>query len=58
MRWRERITFMAGQGVTVFYEIGAGQVLSGLTKRIATGVEAIPIGVVEDVARFAAARQP
>src|SRR5882672_6763541 len=30
VRWRESVAFMAAQGVTTFYEIGAGKVLSGL----------------------------
>src|SRR6185312_6110520 len=32
VRWRESIAYIAGQGVTQFYEIGAGKVLSGLIK--------------------------
>jgi [acyl-carrier-protein] S-malonyltransferase len=54
VRWRESVAFMAGQGVTTFYEIGAGKVLSGLVKRIAEGANGIPIGTPEDVAAFQA----
>ena len=34
MRWRECVGWMAAQGVTRFYEIGAGKVLMGLARRI------------------------
>jgi [acyl-carrier-protein] S-malonyltransferase len=54
VRWRESVAFMAGQGVTTFYEIGAGKVLSGLVKRIAEGANGISIGTPEDVAAFQA----
>ena len=54
VRWRESIAFMAGQGVTTFYEVGAGKVLSGLVKRIAEGAIGIPIGTADDVAAFKA----
>ena len=37
VRWRESVVFMAGAGVTNFYEVGAGKVLSGLIKRLAEG---------------------
>jgi [acyl-carrier-protein] S-malonyltransferase len=56
VRWRESVAFMAGQGVTTFYEIGAGKVLSGLVKRIADGASGIAVGTPEDVAAFKAAR--
>ena len=56
VRWQESILFMARAGVTSFYEIGAGRVLSGLIKRIADGASASAIGAPEDVARFKASR--
>ena len=56
VRWRESVAFMAEAGVTSFYEIGAGKVLSGLIKRIAAGASTAAIGTPEDVATFKAAR--
>ena len=56
VRWRESVAFMAGAGVTTFYEVGAGKVLSGLIKRIADGASASAIGSPEDVAAFKAGR--
>jgi [acyl-carrier-protein] S-malonyltransferase len=56
VRWRESVAFMAGQGVTAFYEVGAGKVLSGLVKRIADGASGIAVGTPEDVAALKASR--
>jgi len=52
VRWRESITFMAAAGVTTFYEVGAGKVLSGLVKRIADRARGVSIGTPDDVAIF------
>jgi len=50
VRWRESVQFMAEQGVTEFWEIGAGKALSGMIKRIAPGVETKAVGTPEDIA--------
>ena len=50
VRWREAIAYMAGQGVTRFFEIGAGKVLSGLVKRIADGAVGVAVGGPADIA--------
>jgi [acyl-carrier-protein] S-malonyltransferase len=56
VRWRESVLYMVQAGVNAFYEVGAGKVLTGLTKRIAETATAFSIGAPEDVARFRAAR--
>ena len=56
VRWRECVAAMAGAGVTKFYEVGAGKVLSGLIKRIAEGAAATAINNPDDVAAFKARR--
>jgi [acyl-carrier-protein] S-malonyltransferase len=58
VRWRESVVFMAGAGVSSFYEVGAGKVLSGLIKRLADGITTNAIGSPEDVAAFKAGRNP
>jgi len=58
VRWRESVVFMADAGVSSFYEVGAGKVLSGLIKRLADGARTAAIGSPEDVAAFKAGRNP
>jgi len=50
VRWRESVAWMAGQGVTAFWEIGAGKALSGMIRRIAKEAETRAIGTPDDVA--------
>ena len=52
VRWRESIAFMAAAGVTVFYEIGASKVLSGLVRRIVDGASGVSISSPDDIAMF------
>jgi [acyl-carrier-protein] S-malonyltransferase len=49
VRWRECVTYMASQGVTLFCEAGSGKVLAGLAKRIAKDADAVSIGAPADV---------
>jgi len=55
VRWRESVAFMAAQGVTEVYEIGAGKALSGMVKRIDRGLTATAVSTPEDVVAAAAA---
>jgi len=52
VRWRESVAFMAAAGVTTFYEVGAGKVLSGLVRRIVDGARGVSIGTPDDIAMF------
>ena len=57
VRWRESVSFMAGEGITTFYELGAGKVLSGLVKRIAASANGIAVGAPADVDAFIQSRR-
>lgn len=52
VRWRESVAYMADQGVTQFWELGNGRVLSGLVKRIAADANAHSAGTPADIERF------
>ena len=54
VRWRESVRVMAAAGVSKFYEVGAGKVLSGLVRRIAQGAQITSIGTPEEVGSFKA----
>lgn len=44
VRWTETIEWLAQQGVTEIFELGAGKVLSGLIKRIDKNINATSVG--------------
>jgi [acyl-carrier-protein] S-malonyltransferase len=54
VRWREILLALAARGVDETVEVGAGRVLSGLTRRTMTDARATAIGTPEDVDAFLA----
>ena len=55
VRWRESVAWMAAEGVTEVFEIGAGKALSGMVKRIDRAVATQAVGAPDDVAAAVAA---
>lgn len=55
VRWRESVLWMAAEGVTDVFEIGAGKALSGMVKRIDKSVTPHAVGSPDDVAKALAA---
>jgi len=49
VKWQQSIEYMINRGVGTFIEIGPGNVLSGLIKRINRGVKAISISNAESI---------
>jgi len=49
VRWRESVLYMAAQGVTEVWEIGAGKALSGMIRRIDRNVACRNVGTPGDV---------
>lgn len=54
VRWRESVLFMRDQGVNELVELGAGKVLSGLTRRIDRAVGGQNIGTPAEIESFLA----
>jgi len=50
VRWRESVEWMEANGVTEFWEVGAGKALSGMIRRIAREAECRSVGTPDDVA--------
>jgi [acyl-carrier-protein] S-malonyltransferase len=54
VRWRETVNWLAGQGVTDFVEVGAGKVLTGVSKRAAPDARSVSLNTPADLEAFAA----
>lgn len=50
--WQDIIQNMIDDGVERFYEVGAGKVLQGLSKRISSAVPCTSVGKLEDLQQF------
>jgi [acyl-carrier-protein] S-malonyltransferase len=50
VRWTETIQLLTGRGITSFVEVGAGNVLLGLIRRIAGSVSEFQLGNPADFA--------
>lgn len=50
VRWRESVSWMAANGVTEIWEIGAGKALCGMIRRIDRSIETRNIGASADIA--------
>ncbi|WP_299041134.1 ACP S-malonyltransferase [uncultured Tateyamaria sp.] len=49
VRWRESVLYMAGEGVTEIWEIGAGKALSGMIRRIDRSIATRAVGTPDDI---------
>lgn len=54
VRWRESVDSFEGRGVTRVVEVGAGKVLTGLTKRIAPALETLTLGTPAEIDAYLA----
>ena len=54
VRWRTSVEWMAAQGVTEFWEIGAGKALSGMIRRIEKDATCRAVGTPDDIAALSA----
>ncbi|WP_417263089.1 ACP S-malonyltransferase [Celeribacter sp.] len=52
VRWRESVAYMAAEGVTEMWEIGAGKALSGMVRRIEKSIACSAAGTPEDIAKL------
>jgi [acyl-carrier-protein] S-malonyltransferase len=52
VRWVELVQRMVADGFDTFFEVGPGNVLCGLVRRIAPGVQTIPVGKVEQIEKL------
>ena len=50
VRWRESVAFMAANGVTEIWELGAGKALSGMVRRIDRSLATVAISTPAEIA--------
>ena len=55
VRWRESVGYMAAQGVTEIWEIGAGKALSGMIRRVDKSIATKSVGTPDDITAAVAA---
>jgi [acyl-carrier-protein] S-malonyltransferase len=53
IQWQRSVEYMMHSGITTFYEIGPGRVLTGLIRRINSELQIFNISGVEDIAQLA-----
>lgn len=53
VQWIRTIEYLVEAGVTIFFEIGPGQALTGMVKRIAKGVTTLNVSSLEDIEKVA-----
>jgi len=53
IQWQGSVEYMMHSGVTTFYEIGPGRVLTGLIRRIDSELQVFNISGIEDIAQLA-----
>lgn len=49
VRWRESISWLAGEGVDTFVEVGTGKVLTGMVKRITKEATGMAVNSPDDI---------
>lgn len=58
IQWQRSVEYMVDQGVTTFYEIGPGRVLTGLIKRVNPGVQTFNVSKKEDIEQLPSMKSP
>jgi len=53
IQWQRSVEYMVRSGITAFYEIGPGRVLSGLIRRINSELPIFNVSGLEDIAQLA-----
>jgi len=58
IQWQGSVEYMMNRGVTTFYEIGPGRVLSGLIRRINSDFVTFNVSGIDDIAQLACTENP